>query len=208
MKDMNTQTRQRFFRLLRAAMVVLYLAGGAAKAQFAIGLRPSLSTYGGFDDRRRAEVSMITGTIGEKSRIEADFGWGHRTVMVPYVTTTTTGVTTTYVDARQFWGSATAIWQWSHKVFWKLYYYAGFGASAYFTEETLDILGLDVQIGLELKLRIPLQITVDYRPMLDVLDGMAYYHTAALGVRYQFRLPEPEPEPTLINKLKTRWGLK
>ena len=41
-------------------------------------------------------------------------------------------------------------------------------------------------------------------PMLDVLDGLAYYHTVGLGVRYQFRMPEPEPEP----KFWQRWKKK
>ena len=191
--------------LVKMVLVILFLTGGAVRAQFAIGLRPSLSTYGGFDDRRRAEVSMMTGTFGNNSRLEFDFGWGHRTVSTPFVDATGT---LSYIYGRQFWGSFTSMYQWQHKIFWKLYYYSGFGASAYFTEETLEILGINVQVGLEVKLRIPLQLTFDYRPMLDVLDGMAYYHTLALGVRYRFKVPEPEPEPTLIQKLKNKWGIK
>ncbi|MBO4307130.1 MAG: hypothetical protein J5848_02325 [Bacteroidales bacterium] len=176
-----------------------------AEAQFSVGLRPSLSNYGGYDDRRRAEISVITGTIGEKSRFEFDFGWGKRQVFYPVNTTSATGETTVqYIQSNTQWGSATVLYQWHHKIFWNLYYYAGVGSSAFFTKNSLDILGVDVLLGLEIKMKLPLQVTLDYRPMLDVLDGLAYYHTIGLGVRYQFRPPEPEPEPTFIQRWKKK----
>lgn len=185
--------------------LVLLLLPVAVRAQFAMGLRPSLSTYGGFDDRRRAEVSLVTGTFGEHSRMEFDFGWGHRTLLTPSIVDLGEGQQQVqYNGERQFWGGATVLYEQSHRILWRLHYFAGFGASAFFSLDQLEILGVDVVLGLELRLKIPLQVTVDYRPMLDVLDGLAYYHTVGLGVRYQFRMPEPEPEP----KFWQRWKKK
>lgn len=177
----------------------------AAEAQFSVGLRPSLSNYGGYDDRRRAEISVVTGTLGERSRFEFDFGWGKRQVFSPITTTSATGETSVqYITSDLQWGSATALYQWRHKIIWNLYYYAGVGSSVFFTKNSLDILGVDVLLGLELRMKLPFQITLDYRPMLDVLDGLAYYHTVGLGVRYQFRPPAPEPEPTFIQRWKKK----
>lgn len=185
--------------------LVLLLFPVAVRAQFAMGLRPSLSTYGGFDDRRRAEVSLVTGTFGEHSRMEFDFGWGHRTLLTPSIVDLGEGQQQVqYNGERQFWCGATVLYEQSHRILWRLHYFAGFGASAFFSLDQLEILGVDVVLGLELRLKIPLQVTVDYRPMLDVLDGLAYYHTVGLGVRYQFRMPEPEPEP----KFWQRWKKK
>lgn len=183
-----------------------------SNAQWALGLRPSISTSGGFDDRRRAEISLMTPQFAKNSRIEIDFGWGNRDVAVPVLTTLSDGQqTVSYTSQRQYWYGATAMLQWSHKVFWKLYYYAGLGASAYsnFVDD-LYILGANMQLGLEVKLKIPLQITVDYRPMLDLLDGLAYYHTFALGLRYKIggKQIAPEPEPNFITKLRKRFNSK
>ncbi|MCR4828908.1 MAG: hypothetical protein K5864_05540 [Bacteroidales bacterium] len=99
----------------------------------------------------------------------------------------------------------TAIYQWQHKVLWRLYYYVGMGATGVISEESLEMLCADVQLGFELRLKIPLQLTVDYRPQLDVLDGLVYHATLGVGVRYQFRPPEPEPEPKFFSKLKKKW---
>lgn len=176
-----------------------------AMAQFAIGLRPSLSTYGGYDDRRRAEISVLSGDIGEHGRLEMDFGWGHRDVLALSTITVVDGQqVATYSSEERLWGSATAIYQWKHKVLWRLYYYAGLGASLYFSESSIDIVGVDMQFGLEYRLGIPLQISIDYRPMVDLLDGMVYYHTVGLGLRYQFRVPEPEPEPGFLKRWKKK----
>ena len=186
-------------------LFVFLVLSFVSRAQFAIGLRPSLSNFGGYDDRRRAELSVMTGTIGERSQLEFDFGWGHRQIETPTIVTLDDGQQTIqYQGEDKYWGSATALYQWHHKIFWRFYYYAGIGTSAFFSKNGLDILGLDVQIGFEIKLKIPLQLTFDYRPMLDVLDGMAYYHTVGLGVRYQFRKPEPEPEPKLFKRWKQK----
>lgn len=200
----KTNAMKTNFRFLAFLSFIAFAA--VANAQFAIGLRPMLSNYGGYDDRRRAEISVMTGTIGERTTMEFDFGWGHRTLLSnpTYVPLPTGEVTLQYDETRQYWASGTAMLQWHHKILWRLYYYVGLGATAYFAEDGLDIMGIDVQLGLELKLKIPLQITVDYRPMLDVLDGMAYYHTVGLGVRYQFRQPEPEPEPKFLKKWKQK----
>ncbi len=190
----------RFFVFFVALLSPLF-----SQAQFSFGLRPSLSTYGGYDDRRRAEISVVTGTFGKQNRLEFDIGWGRREWETPTVTTLSDGQSLiTYENHRENWGSATILFQQYHKVLWKLYYYGGLGASAFFTPDRLDILGLDVVLGLELRLKIPLQLTIDYRPMLDVLDGLAYYHTIGLGVRYQFRKPEPEPEPKFWKKWKQK----
>ncbi len=194
---------KRFARFL--ILFVFILLTNITRAQFSVGLRPSLSNFGGYDDRRRAEVSIMTGTIGQRSQFEFDLGWGHRQIETPTIVLLDDGQPQIqYEGENSYWGSATALYQWHHKVLWRLYYFAGIGASAYFSGDGLDILGLDVQIGLELKLKIPLQITLDYRPMLDVLDGMAYYHTVGLGVRYQFRQPEPEPEPKFLKRWKQK----
>ena len=187
------------------SLLIVMLSPLVSQAQFSVGLRPSLSSYGGFDDRRRAEISMMTGTFGQQSRMEFDVGWGHRMLTSSSVVTLSDGQQTLfYNEQRQNWGSLTVLYQQSHKVLWKLYYYAGFGASAFVTSDRLEILGVDVLLGLELRLKVPLQLTLDYRPMLDVLDGMAYYHTVGLGVRYQFRMPEPEPEPKFWKHLKQK----
>ncbi len=189
----------------RFVPVFIFFVPLLVHAQFSVGLRPSLSTYGGYDDRRRAEVSVMTGDFGKQSRMEFDFGWGERVQQTPYITVLTNGQQLIqYEEERSFWGSATLLYQHYHKVLWKLYYYGGMGASVFFTKDYVDIVGVDVLLGLELRLKIPLQITLDYRPMLDLLDGMAYYHTVGLGVRYQFRKPEPEPEP----KFWQRWKKK
>jgi len=66
----------------------------------------------------------------------------------------------------------------------------------------MDILALDVQFGLEWQMRIPITLTVDYRPMLDVLDGFVYYHTIGLGVRYRFTAIELKPEPSFFRRWK------
>lgn len=187
------------------ALLLLFLVFvNAVRAQFSVGLRPSLSTYGGFDDRRRAEISLMTGTFGEHSRLEFDFGWGHPAA-AGYVTLASGQQVVSYLNGKGFFYSATALYQWRHKILWRLYYYTGLGLSASIYDKSgLDILGVSLQLGLEFRLKIPVQITLDYRPVLDVLDGLAYYHTIGLGVRYQFRSPEPEPEPKFLKKWKQK----
>lgn len=176
-----------------------------ACAQFAVGLRPSLSTYGGYDDRLRAEVSLMTGMIGNRSRMEFDMGWGHRPVYTVGNTNLVNGqLVSSVVESRELWGSATALWQWKHRLLWRLHYYGGLGSTAFFSENGVDILALDVQFGLEWQMRIPITITVDYRPMLDVLDGLVYYHTIGLGVRYRFSAIENEPEPSFVKRWKRK----
>lgn len=195
-----------------AALTLMLSLFCISHAQWAVGLRPSLSTCGGFDDRRRAELSLMTPKLGEKTRLEFNFGWGNRDILVPNGLIYANGQQTTGYDIqRQYWYGTTAMIQWTHKVFWKLYYYAGLGASVYSDfDNMLYIVGANMQFGLEIKLNIPLQVTIDYRPMLDLLDGLAYHHTIALGLRYKLttKQPEPEPAPNFIQKLKKRLNSK
>lgn len=192
--------------LFSIALFFCLMATSPAMAQWAFGLRPAVYNYSSFDDRLRAEVSIVTGNLGVKSRMELDFGWGHHDIITGTTPTLINGqiVSLATVDELQ-WGSLTALYQWRHQVFWRLYYYIGLGTTGVLSEESLEMLCADVQLGLELRLKIPLQITVDYRPQLDVLDGLVYHATVGVGVRYQFRPPEPEPEPKLFTKLKKKW---
>ncbi|MCR4828907.1 MAG: hypothetical protein K5864_05535 [Bacteroidales bacterium] len=64
----------------------------SAHAQWAVGLRPEVYSYSSFDDQLRADISIMTGTWGDKSRLELDFGWGHRDII--------TGVTPTMVNGQ------------------------------------------------------------------------------------------------------------
>jgi len=187
------------------SLVLMLAFTVSAWAQVSIGLRPSLSMYGGYDDRLRAEISLMAGPANGRSRMEFDVGWGRRSQYEPVSTTIVNGDVITQLDAsHKSWGSLMALYQWHHKVLWRLHYYAGLGAGTYFSDSGVDVLSANVQVGLELRLRIPLQITLDYRPMLDLLDGLAYYHSIGLAVRYQFRPPEPEPEPTFIKRWKKK----
>lgn len=202
------ETRALFFpKSLKATLLVaMLLMAGAARAQFAVGMRPSIYNYSSFDNRLRAEISALTGTMPNGTRFEFDFGWGHRDVYTVLSTTLVDGQLVSQIASHeQLWGSFTALYQWRHKILWHLYYYAGVGATAVVSDEAFEMLGANVQLGLELQLKIPLQLTLDYRPMLDVLDGMVYHSTVGLGVRYAFRPPEPEPEPKFFSKWKKKW---
>ena len=177
-----------------ALILVLLLAAATFKTtaqSYALGLRASVMNYNRYDDRCRAEVSFQTGQLFQNGRLEADFGWGRREVLQPDQTTYLTEHFTNYA----------LTYQWRHKFLWKLYYFGGLGGSAYLSGGDIDILGVNAQLGLELDLKIPLQITADYRPMFDLLDGLTYYHSCALGVRYTFPTKQKEPEYKGIKKL-------
>ena len=73
-------------------------------------------------------------------------------------------------------------------------WYAGVGASvAYwngkngFAEDNYLNVGVAGQIGIEYNFSIPLQISLDYRPIYFFLnDGYGWYDGICLGIRYKF----------------------
>lgn len=65
-------------------------------------------------------------------------------------------------------------------------WYAGVGGSAGLVSSNLG-LGVVGQVGLEYNFNIPLQLSLDYRPILYILPNVAGgYDGICLGVRYKF----------------------
>ena len=136
--------------------------GFAANAQSAIGLR------GAFGSRSGVEVSYQTPAWGE--RLEVDFGWyGYHHHNSIYLA---------------------GVYQWTWNIVSQLGWYAGVGANiGVRTWEDGAGFGLGVlgQIGLEWTFpRIPLKLSVDIRPQIDVFGDSHFGMAGALGVRYVF----------------------
>jgi len=141
---------------------------GAVNAQVegqAIGLRFT-SGFG-----NSAEISYLH-PLGKANRLEADLGFGNNGLY------------------------ATGVYQWV----WDLStladgfnWYAGVGANVglwngnngYSSGVSVGVAG---QVGIEYNFNIPLQLSLDYRPVINAIPslGNGYYDGIALGVRYKF----------------------
>lgn len=130
----------------------------------AIGLRFGGSYSGNYG----AEISYQQ-ALGSANRLELDLG-------------------------ANSWGlGVTGIYQWV----WDLSalsdgfnWYAGVGANAGLWNSNSGFsgitLGLAGQVGAEYNFNIPLQLSLDYRPIIPLFNGHGYSDGIALGVRYKF----------------------
>lgn len=153
---------------LTLALVGIVCAAGAQVSGKAIGLRFSP----GFGNS--AEISYLH-PLGNANRLEADMGLSTNGLFL------------------------TGVYQWV----WDLSeladgfnWYAGVGgniglwngnstSSLYKSGLSLGVAG---QIGIEYNFNIPLQLSLDYRPIINVIPtlGNGYFDGVALGVRYKF----------------------
>jgi hypothetical protein len=65
-------------------------------------------------------------------------------------------------------------------------WYLGLGATALSYYSTGFDVGLAGQIGIEYNFKIPLQLSLDYRPAFFFVDDYGYYDGARLALRYRF----------------------
>lgn len=155
-------------KLLLTFALVLCMVG-ALSAQVdgkAIGLRFSPG-YG-----NSAEISYLH-PIGNANRLEVDLGLSNRGMYV------------------------TGVYQWV----WDLSdlaegfnWYAGVGGSVglwngkYANYDDGISIGVAGQVGIEYNFNIPLQLSLDYRPVINLIPtiGSGYFDGVALGVRYKF----------------------
>ena len=147
----------------KAVLVIIALIGFgfAASAQSAIGLR------GAFGSRSGIEVSYQTPAWGE--RLEVDLGWN------------------SYSDCNSIYVGG--IYQWVWNIVSNLNWYAGAGASlgAHFGDNAGFGLGILGQIGLEWTFNpVPIKLSVDLRPQVDVFGSSHFGFAGALGIRYVF----------------------
>ena len=154
-------------KIILAFMLPLF-AIGALSAQAegqAIGLRLS----NGFGNS--AEISYQS-SLGKANRFEGDLGFSNNGLYL------------------------TGIYQWV----WDLStladgfnWYAGVGGNLGLWNGNGNYnkglsLGVAGQIGIEYNFAIPLQLSLDYRPVINIIPtlGNGYYDGVALGVRYRF----------------------
>ncbi len=113
-----------------------------------------------------AEISYQHG-LGS-NRIEADLGWWNNGF------------------------SITGVYHWVFNIDGGFNWYVGPGASLKFYNDNSDDgsgvgLGIGGQIGIEYNFDFPLQLSLDARPMWDVLySGGGFHDWVALGIRYKF----------------------
>jgi hypothetical protein len=165
---------KKFFIMLVA--VVALSASAMAQAgseKFAIGARVGYG-YAGFP----AEVSFMWGVGPELNRIEMDLGfswWG--------------APGGAHYAGLQF----TAAYQWRWNIVKGLHWYVGPGATvgSWFADLPFCF-GVGGQVGIEYDFDAPIQLTLDYRPMVnfhpwDKAWGWGHYHDSfCFGVRYRF----------------------
>lgn len=65
-------------------------------------------------------------------------------------------------------------------------WYAGFGATVGSYKPNGIGVGLAGQIGLEYNFTIPLQISIDYRPAIFIINSHNSYDDARIAIRYRF----------------------
>lgn len=106
------------------------------------------------------------------------------------------------VGAYNYWGhdgygsiNATCMFDWVFNITGGLNWYVGPGFGVgYIWDNHYDgnhiRLNLGAQIGLEYQFNIPLNLSLDWRPMTNVLSGyhdyFFDYYSLALGIRYRF----------------------
>lgn len=147
-------------------LVAIFALSTAMMAQNnAIGVRGAFGTgYG-------AELSWLHG-LSNANRMEFDLGWsGHDDW--------------NYVNV-------TGIYQWNWNIVEGLGWFAGVGANVgVYTDTPSDDddnfgIGLDAQIGLEYQFNIPIQLSLDWRPMWEFVGNSGFGYGAAFGIRYVF----------------------
>ena len=160
------------------ALVAVFAIGASAMAQagsekYAIGAR--FGYRGGLD----AEVSFMLGVGPNLNRIEMDLGWN-------------------YWDYNGYHHSGfqfTAAYQWRWNIVKGLHWYVGPGANlAVWFGDYIDhpfSIGVGGQIGIEYDFDAPIQLSLDYRPMINFInpwnDSWGYYNdTFGFSVRYRF----------------------
>ena len=163
-------------KIILAFVAVAFLSG-SAMAQWNIGAR--INDGWGLGAEFSAQKAL-----SDQNRIELDLGlswWGASYSHYMYT-------------------SVTGIYQWTFNIVGGFGWYVGPGAQiglytynyddGYYTDHDSYLrLAAVGQIGLEYNFDFPLQLTVDYRPGVDLLgfNGHgAFVHSYAVGVRYRF----------------------
>ena len=149
-------------------IVAVVLFGGVAFSQVNLGGRFSGgNVFGG-------ELSVQFG-MGESNRIEADLG--------------------IYPNGPHHYNdmTVTGAYHWTFNIVKGFGWFIGPGAQLrfrHFNDNTAAELGLGIcaQGGVEYNFDFPLQLSLDVRPMVDVLhiDTDPFFFFAAVGVRYRF----------------------
>lgn len=90
------------------------------------------------------------------------------------------------------WGTGlSGIYQWAWNIDGGFNWYAGVGGnvgiwdSGYKGYSGVN-LGVAGQIGVEYNFSVPLQLSLDYRPIIPIVNGHGYSDGIALGIRYRF----------------------
>lgn len=162
-------------------LLAVFALGSAALAQgnsekYAIGLRLG-GGYGwgiGVMDNFNAnvEVSAMLGVGPKLNRIELDLGWRHW-----------------HFDCLGLY----ATYQWRWNIVKGLHWYVGPGAGVNFWFNAYNPVSLSIggQVGLEYNFDFPLQLSLDIRPMIGIIDPWDNSNlwpdmSAAFGIRYRF----------------------
>lgn len=141
-------------------LVAVFSLGMAANAQNAIGLRLNGGNFLG------GEISYQMG-MGA-NRLEIDLGIDFDNLH--------------HIDL-------TGVYQWKWNIVDKLDWYAGVGAQARFHNHDNGGIGLGIggQLGIQYTLPFPITLSVDIRPMWQLVGRDAGdWGGAALGIRYNF----------------------
>ena len=160
------------------ALVEIVALSSSAMAQagsenYAIGARIGYG-YAGLD----AEASFMWGIGPNLNRIEMDLGFNY------YYS---------YGDSYSHPGlQFTAAYHWRWNIVKGLHWYVGPGATigTWFSKKLPFSFGVGGQVGLEYDFDAPIQLTLDYRPMINFHPWSNYWghynDSFCVGVRYRF----------------------
>lgn len=153
-------------KVFLALVAVVAIGTSTTFAQKAIGLRFGTGSLSG------AEISYQQ-AMGGTNRLEGDLGFSF-------------GDHHSYI-------SATGIYQWKWSIVNNLNWYAGPGATlGLYLSDVSDggiALGIGGQVGIEYDFSghgVPLNVSIDARPMWNFINYGGFYWGACLSVRYLF----------------------
>ena len=148
-------------------MVAVLGMAFAANAQNNLGVRLGSGSYG-----HGAELSWQKG-LGDNNRLELDLGFNglfNNTNLYQFI-------------------NLTGVYQWHWYIADKFGWYVGPGATIGIFPDAEKSFGIAVggQIGIDYELPIPLQLSLDARPMWNFLGAYnGFGWGACLGIRYMF----------------------